>query len=179
MGLLDNVTSGVSSEASEVLGKSKQSAANSSFNRDFNQSDFDDDWGEDVTADAWTRLSEFTVPASTRYAWGYGSAKNPENQGYIYVLIQNGTPEEVTGTLRLAQESPTGRKTLVVADFDSSTLHGSKSDRTQRIPLPEQVDKPQVSKDSKLVVEFNANSTDTIDPANTEVILPVTEYDLS
>jgi len=151
------------------------------FSRDFTTDSFDS-FGGSVDTDQFYEVARFQVPASTEYAWGYGRAKNPENQGYLYVDLQDGTPNPVEGTLRLMQESATGRQTLVVSDFDTSTLDGSRTDRTQRIPLPEQVNNPKVSKDSYLVVELQTNASTgskNVSESNSDVVFPVTEYDLS
>lgn len=177
MGLFDQAT-GAAKETAETLGVNRESAGKSAFKRDFNTGDFDS-FGGSVLAGEYTTIARYDVPASTQISWGYGKASNPENQGYLYVDLQNGTPAAVEGTVRLAQESPTGRRTLVVADYDSTTLDASKSDRTQRVPLPEQVDKPLVTQDSRIVVQLKPGADDTVDAGNSDVIFPVTEYDLS
>lgn len=168
----------VQNEAAEVLGKSQESASRTSFNKDFNAGDFDS-FGGDVQADKWVEIGRFTVPASTEYSWGYGSANNPENQGYLYVDLQNSTPAAVEGTIRFLQRSATGRNSEVIADFDTTRLDASKSDKALMVPFPEQVNHDLVTQDSHLTVELNANANDTVDAAESEVILPVTEYDLT
>lgn len=168
----------VQNEAAEVLGKSQESASRTSFNKDFNADDFDN-FGGDVQQDKWVEIGRFTVPASTEYSWGYGSAKNAENQGYLYVDLQNSTPAAVEGTIRFLQRSATGRNSEVIADFDTTRLDASKSDKALMVPFPEQVNHDLVTQDSHLTVELNANANDTVDAAESEVILPVTEYDLT
>lgn len=178
MGLMDNIT-GSADRLADTIGSDPQSAASGrAFKRDFNISNFDS-FGGDVTSGKYTEVARFNVPASTEYSWGYGRAHNPENQGYLYVDLQNSTPAAVDGTIRFTIQSATGRQEEVVADFDTSTLDASKTDRTQQVPFPEQVDKPVASEDSHLVVKLDPSANDTIDSANSEVILPVTEYDLS
>lgn len=171
---------GVDDEVARVLGKSRESASRRSFNRDFNPSDFDS-FGGDTQPGKYIEIASFTVPASTEYAYGYGSAENPENQGYLYVDLQTSTPSAVDGTIRLAMESPTGRNTEVVADYDTTRLDASKSDKAQMVPLPEQVSAPLVTQDSSLVLYFNdaGGASSTISQADSDMILPMTEYDLS
>lgn len=178
MGLLDNLGGNVGNEAARVLGKSNESATRKSFNRDFNASDFDE-FGGDVKAGAWVELARFTVPAKTEYSWGYGSAENPENQGHLYVDLQNGSGTAIDGTIRFLQRSATGRGSEVIADFDTSRLDASKSDKGLMVPFPEQVGHDLVVQDSHLTVEVEANSDDTVDADSSEVIIPVTEYDLT
>lgn len=164
-------------EAAEVLGKSRESAAQRAFDRDFNVGNFDS-FGGDVTDGKYTEIARFTVPASTEYAWGYGSAANPRNQGYLYVDLQNSTPSAVEGSIRFKQETPTGRGSEVVADFDTERLDASKTNNEQMVPFPEQVSHDKVSKDSHLVVEMDPDANDTISSSDSDIIIPVTEYDL-
>jgi hypothetical protein len=170
---------GASTEVARVLGKSKDSAANAAYNRDFNTDNWDS-FGGDTQSGKFIEVARFKVPASTEYSFGYGSEDNPENQGYLYVDLQGGSSNEIEGTIQLVQESATGRQKVVVAEYDTNRLDSSKSDRTQMVPLPEQVDKPTVGQDSYLVLYFDGNSGgNTIDSTNSESIIPVTEYDLS
>lgn len=180
MGLLNNLGGSVGSEAANVLGKSQESASRKSFNRDFNDDDFDE-FGGDVKADAWVELARFTVPAKTEYSWGYGSAENPENQGHLYIDLRDDatSPAEVEGTIRFLQRSATGRGSEVVADFDTTRLDASRSDKGLMVPFPEQVGHDLVVQDSHLTVELEANSDTTVHTGNSEVIVPVTEYDLT
>lgn len=171
---------GVANSIADTLGQDPESAGRNSFNRDFNVSNFDS-FGGDVTPSKFTEIARFRVPSSTEYAFGYGRASAPDNQGYLYVDLQSATPNPVEGTFRLELQSATGRDTTVVADFDSEKLDASKTDRTQQVPLPEQVSDPVATEDSFLVIKFEANSDNTdqsIDSAESEIIVPVTEYDL-
>lgn len=177
MGLLGNNLP-VAKEAARVMGKSEESADRDSFNRDFGTANFDT-FGGDTQVGKQIEIGRFTVPASTEYAWGYGSADNPANQGYLYVKIMSDAGNQVHGKLTLVQESPTERGQTVVASFDTERLDASKSDSQLQVPLPEQISKPLVTQDSSLALYFNANTAETIDETATDVIFPVTEYDLS
>lgn len=131
----------------------------------------------------YTPILTKTVKAGTKYSFGSGAAKHEANQGYIYVFLKDDatSPAEVIGQLRLKQTSETGRTSEVVKDLPSDELHGSKSNRTQKQPLPEQDHVPLVGRDSHLVVEFKpaSSSAVTISEANTEFKVPATEYDLT
>lgn len=170
---------GVSDDVSEVLGKSRESSSRPAFQRKFGTGDFDSFGGTAVDGE-FSTIAAYTVPAGTEISWGYGSAKNEANQGYIYALIQDTTPAEVDGVLRLAQTNPTGRRTEVVADFDTEELKGSKTDRSQKQPLPEQVDKPLVTQDSRILVQFRQTTGANVEISepDSDVSMPVTEYDL-
>lgn len=173
------VLNNLSSEVSDVLGKSRESAERPSFQRKFSTGDFDSFGGTAVDGE-FSTIATYTVPAGTEISWGYGSAKNEANQGYIYALIQDTTPAEVNGVLRLAQTNPTGRRTEVVADFDTEELSGSRTDRSQKQPLPEQVDKPLVTQDSRIMVQFRQTTGSNVDISepDSDVSMPITEYDL-
>lgn len=180
MALKDILNGGIGGqvqEAAEVLGKSKESAAAKSFNRDFNISDFDS-FGGDLQTDKFVEIGRFDVPAATEYSWGYGSAQNPENQGYLFFDLYNSTPSELEGTVRFSLESSTGRESEVVADYDTSRLDASKSDKQQMVPFPEQVAHPKVGQDQSLVIYMEGNTADTISNSDSTIIVPVTEYDL-
>jgi len=177
MGLLNNIA-GNAGEMPDVLGKGSEASSRKSFSRDFNVSDFDT-FGGDVTDGKYVEIARFQVPADTEYSWGYGKASAPENQGYLYIDLQNGTPTAVDGSIRFKVESSTGRKTEVVADFDTEKLDASKTTRDQMVPLPEQVGSALATQDAYLVVEMDPSAVDTVDSSNSEVIIPVTEYDLT
>lgn len=165
----------------DTIGQSPESAASKAFSRDFGTGNFDS-FGGDVTPGKWIEIARFRVPADTRYSFGYGRAKNPENQGYMFVDLQSSTPNPVEGQIRFKVESSTGRKSEVVKDVDTTKLDASKTDRTQQVPLPEQVSSALAQEDSYLVMELEASSGNTdqsVDETESEVIIPVTEYDLS
>jgi len=165
----------------DVTGKPNQSEAADSFSREFNVGDFDS-FGGDVTPGKYTEVARFKVPADTEYSWGYGKASAPTNQGYLYVDLRSGNDNATEGTLRFIVESSTGRRTEVVADFDTGRLDASKTNREQQVPLPEQVSSALATEDAFLVVMLDASSSNTdqnVDSGNSEVIIPATEYDLS
>jgi hypothetical protein len=168
-------------EAADVVGVSREASERSAFSRDFNVGNFDS-FGGSVTPGKFVEIARYEVPADTEYAWGYGRSSAPENQGYIYVDLQSATPNPTEGTLRFKVESSTGRRTEVVKDLDTEKLDASKTDRTQQVPIPEQVNSALATQDAYLVVELDAASTNTdqeVDSGESEVIIPVTEYDLS
>lgn len=181
MGLLDNFNA--SGIVNDVTGQ-PQGDASTPFPTFIKKSDDEEDsFGGTCQPDVWTPILDFRIPAGVKYAWGYGAASAPDNQGYIYVFLKDNatTPAEVTGTLRLKQTSATGREMIAVKDLESDALHGSKTDRKLMVPLPEQSDFPTVRQDSHMVVEFMPDSTSavTISKANTDFRIPATEYDLS
>jgi hypothetical protein len=165
----------------DVTGKPNQSERAESFSREFNVGNFDE-FGGDVTPGKYIEIARFRVPSDTEYSWGYGKASAPENQGYFYIDLQSGTPNAVNGTLRFVVESSTGRHTEVVADYDTERLDANKTNREQQVPFPEQVSSALATEDAYLVIKLNASSANTdqsVDSGESEVIIPATEYDLS
>lgn len=184
MGLLNNLGgTNVADEAARVLGRSQEAADRKAFDRDFGTANFDEFSGETQPGKN-VQIAEFTVPASTEYSWGYGSAENAQNQGHLYFDLQLDTTDDgsadtqATGSVIFAQETPTGRGYEVVAEYDISRLVASKSDKQLMVPFPEQVGHDLVTKDSHLTVYVDTDQAGTVMPDASDVILPVTEYDL-
>lgn len=129
-----------------------------------------------ATSGDFTKVAQFTVPAQERYRWGYGAAKNPENQGYIYVDLQDDAAAAINGSIRIQQRDAQEREVRTVEELEIAQLRASKSDRSQMIPLPEQVQQPKVGRDSKLALAVDPDSDTTVDWSNSEVILPTAVY---
>lgn len=167
----------------DITGQPNSSANRNAFSRELNVGDFDS-FGGSVTDGKYVEIFRLQVPADTEWSWGYGSAKNPENQGYLYVdLMDNSsTPVAVDGQLRFVIESSTGRNTEVVKDIDTERLDQSKTNRQQMVPFPEQVQSSLATQDAYLVGKLDpvsSNDGDTVSGANSDVIIPASEYDLS
>lgn len=181
---LGDILGSAQSEAAEVLGRSQEAADRKAFDRDFGTANFHEFAG-DTQPGKNVQIGKFTVPASTEYSWGYGSAKNPDNQGHLYVDLQLDTTDDgsadtqATGSIIFAQESPTGRGYDVVAEYDLSRLDASKSDKGKMVPFPEQIGHDIVTQDSHLTVYVDANEQGAVMADASDVIMPVTEYDLS
>lgn len=169
MGLMDNLTS----QVDEITGQSN--AGGASFPKTLTTDDFMA--GDvDVPAGEYVKLGEFVVPAQEAYRWGKGTASFEANQGYVYILIQNATPAEVTGTVRLQQRDAQERNIVTVFEERADVLHESKANRDQQVPLPEQQSYPKVGKNSKLAIAFRSDAADTVSKADTDILLPVTVY---
>lgn len=168
---------GAADELADVVGVSREAADRKAFSRDFNTTDFDT-FGGAVSAGKYIEIARFEVPADTEYSWGYGRASAPENQGYLYVDLNDADASNVNGQIRFKIESATGRSTEVVKDVDTEKLDASKTDRTEQVPLPEQLGSPVASQDAYLVIELNASADADVSDAESDVIIPVTEYDL-
>lgn len=176
---LGDIFSGASEELGDVIGQPNQSARSNNFERELKPRNFDEVDGT-ISGGRWNRLLTFVVPAQEQYRWGYGSSRHPENQGYIYVSFVDSDGNEVEGVVRVAQTNAQELNTITVKEKQAEVLSGSKTDRTKMKAFPEQVNKPRVGRDSKLIIDFypddpDANDID-FDHDNTDVIMPVTSY---
>jgi len=150
----------------------------SAFKKTLDKSDFSLANGsgqtQSVTNGDWNVIGEFSIPPQQAYAYGYGNANQPSNQGYLYILLQDTVPGEVEGKIRLVQEDANGLKKFVVYEEQEAVLHGDQSDRQQKQALPEQVQYPQVGEDSRMKLEFDPIADNTVSHDNSTVYVPVT-----
>lgn len=148
----------------KTLDKSDFSLANGSGNT------------QSVTNGDWNVVGEFTIPPQQKYAYGYGNADQASNQGYLYIFLKDDatSPAEVEGKIRLVQEDANGLKKFVVYEEQEAVLHGDQSDRQQKQALPEQVQYPEVGEDSRMKIEFDPTSDNTVSHDNSTVYVPVT-----
>ena len=117
------------------------------------------------TAGLYVNIGRYTVPAQQQIRFGYGSAAFPDNQGYVYIKLYDDTGTnsvQEVGTVRLAQENALGTRLRIVSEIRTEQLAGSTTDRQQQFALPEQIAHPRVGEDSKLLIAFKADATDTL-----------------
>lgn len=180
MGLLDDITDSAQETVADVIGEPEGTAEAPHFNKKLRESSFTEFGGDVASGDGWHRIAEFVVPAQESYRWGYGKADNADNQGYMYVELNDGADTQWEGQIRLIQANAQETNIVPVFEDDLSTLDGSKTDKTQQVPLPEQVQQPRVGRDSKLALEIRHDNYEDVDgevsEANSDVILPVTVY---
>lgn len=153
-------------------------AQTNAFKKTLDKSDFGVAGGsgstQSITSGDWNNVGSFTIPPQQAYSYGYGNANQPSNQGYLYILFQNTTPSEITGKVRLVQEDANGLKKFVVYEEQEEVLHGDQSDRQKKQALPEQVQYPLVGEDSRMKIEFDPTSDDSLSYDNSTVYVPVT-----
>lgn len=129
-----------------------------------------------VIAGQFVRLGSYTVKAGEVISVGYGaqSAQN-EAQGRIFAKMMNtaGTPAELRGTIRLSVYSPLDRPIEIICEFRTEQLNTDPVNRTLQIPFPE--DQAWISRDKKLVLEFNSDTTDTLSHTNSAFRMDTTQ----
>lgn len=126
----------------------------------------------------WYRMGKgFVVPAQQTLHFGYGSAQEPDNQGYLYIQIQDDAPAAMAGKVRLVQANAQETVKYVVAEYNLASTHGSVTNKAMQIALPEQSQYPLVGEDSLLWLEVKSDDdTMVLDHSLCEVYVPVTIY---
>lgn len=120
----------------------------------------------------FVKLGERKVEAGELITIGYGMQSGQQSaQGRIYANISTSTGG-INGTLRLSVYSPQNRPLKILAEYRAETLRTDANDRTLQVPFPENM--TWISEDNKLVVEFMADATGSVDKANTEILMDTT-----
>jgi len=139
-----------------------------------------------IVAGQFVKIWQMTIPAQQMLHWGFGSPALPHNQGYLWFVLSDADVGHSEGMLRLVQANARETKRLVVAEFDSTNLHGSwvtgktaiyfrLTSINDMMALPEKVDFPFVGEDSKLILEYKETTTPTTADIG-EFSIPVTVY---
>lgn len=126
-------------------------------------------------------LWEMSVPAQTKFRWGYGTAALPMNQGYIWFQLSSAAAFNL-GFVSLAVQNNPRNDTRIVKEMDQNTLHtgvpttlvtGRSFDKNQLIALPEMG--ALVGQDSRMQIYFRfiANALVNI---NCGFSIPCTRY---
>lgn len=126
----------------------------------------------------FVRIGQFTVPPQQLYHLGYGRGDLPYNQGYLYMTFfdDTGTPVVIPGVVRFRQANANESINLLIAEYRTEQLSGDASDRNKMMAFPEQVLFPFVGEDSKVILEFLADSSSAVNLTKANCIwnVPVT-----
>ena len=118
-----------------------------------------------LKAGVFQPIGRFTVPAQQVYAFGFGAAMYPDNQGYMHLAVYDDTVTNsviAEGSIRLVQRNAQGITQLVVAEFRTEQLRGSTSNRQQMMALPEQTQFDLVGEDSIMEIQFSPDAVVSI-----------------
>lgn len=96
--------------------------------------------GSAYVVNADSLICSYVIPPQQFHYWGFGSASQPANQGYMFVSFKdtNATPVQIDGTMTLRVSDAVGRNNHFIVSYDTANLRGSTTLRTQQIPLPAQ-----------------------------------------
>lgn len=130
-------------------------------------------------AGEWTKFGDKQVPAQQEFQWGVGDQNHPENQGYVYVslMTNDATPVQVDGTLRLIKSDANYMNREVIFEEHTATLRGSTTDKTMKVPLPQQG--PIAKHNDRLLLELYPDSASDVtlgyDTGESVLYLPVSQ----
>lgn len=163
------------------LGGAARSAVGSTqarFMKTLDRTDLDVDGGDVTTiAGQWTKLNDgYTVPAQQTIHYGYGTPAEPDNQGYLYIYLEDTSAAETVGKVRLVQSNAQETVKFVIAEYNLASTHGSKTNKAMQIALPEQTQFPLVGEDSLVYLEVYTKAGSSVDEVNSYVYIPVTIY---
>lgn len=128
-----------------------------------------------VKSGTWVKIFEYRVGAQQMATWGAGAIQGGvDNRKIAYLKLQNSTPSEIKGWVRLVIADANEVRKVVVFEERTERLSASKTDKTQAYLLGEYPIKAK--EDSKLIIEFKSDSDDTIDVSKSEAMLPITIY---
>jgi hypothetical protein len=178
-GLQNAIETGVPQASKEEAGES--------YRQPMAPSDFDQFGASLSQAGEEVELASWEAPPGVARRWGFGRADAPENQGYLYGVLNNGDGEEIEGAISFEWRNATGRETQVVDEAKTSDMNTSdRYNRDKQRPMPEQTDKNRASAFQELVVMFTpetpaADITNDyeIDMASSKARWPTTEYDVA
>lgn len=132
-----------------------------------------------ITTD-YTKIGTYTVQAQTEVAVGFGNAREPDNQGYIYVVSKNDHDAALEGMLRIMVANSEETRLHKVFEERTDVLSGSATLRTQKVPLPEVTAYGALGRrpreDDKIQLWLKVDSAENFSPTISTVYVPVTIY---
>jgi hypothetical protein len=127
-----------------------------------------------VVTDKFTKFGEYVIPAQQAYEFGYGSASQPENQGYLYVSLLTDLAVAIEGKLRLVVSDANEMTLTTVYEERTEVLKGSTTLKTQKVPLPKMG--PTAKENDKLLIYIKSDSAVTISNTASTILVPATAH---
>lgn len=118
-------------------------------------------------ANVYNRVYEYVVGAQQQATWGSGSIVNGvDNRGKLTLSFKDANGNEIKGWVRLA-----------ITDANEIQKYVVFEERTERLTDYRLSEYNTLAKeDSKLVIEFQPDTSATIDTSNSTGLLPITIY---
>ena len=121
-----------------------------------------------------TIVGEYVVPAGEMVKIGYGTLEGQESAtGRIFVDLQLAAGTPADGLVRISAFSPQNRPKEIMREYRTEVIRQSETDRTKQVPFAEH--DLFVSEDKKIVLEFIADSTVTVDKTKSKVLMDITK----
>lgn len=146
------------------------------------EGDFDNTFGDNLTAGVWVDLAEFVVGAQNAYNVGWGMAEFPDVVGRWFQALSDTNGNAVEGVARIkTRNSNDERVETEVRGIPTTRLDTDVSDYRKQQTLPENRSTAKVGEDSKIVLQFKLKSSSTgtsVDfaHADTNIVVPVSNY---
>lgn len=175
---------GINNLIGNVLGGFGASSGSKAYPKTLQASDFATSASTVITSD-YTKVGQYTIPAQQKINVGYGSASQPENQGYIYVSSKNETGASAEGMIRIVVANANETKSVKVFEERTDVLSGSATLKTQKVPLPEMEIASKFGRipqeDDRIQLWFKADTAGTLgasgwSPTLSTVYVPVSVY---
>lgn len=129
--------------------------------------------GVSVPAGNFVTIGEYKVEAGEIVTLGYGpSTTQTQAQGRLYMKLQNATPAEIKGMVRLVIMTNQDIPLRTLFEARTEALNTSATDRTKQIPFAEM--NAGAGRDKKIVVQFKSDTTDTIQQENSTLLMDYT-----
>lgn len=145
-----------------------------------------DQFGATLSEGRSVEIARVEIPPETERRWGFGTAKNEANQGWLFGQFNNADGEQIHGKLIFKWVNATGRNEQVIAEVDTKDIDTTERyNRDQQKPMPEATDKRKAQAFQYLTVEFEAETPPAditndyaVDLSQSDGRFPTTEYDL-
>lgn len=132
-----------------------------------------------ITSD-FTKIGSYTIPAQQEINVGYGTSREPDNQGYIYVVSKNTGASAMEGMFRVVVANANETKSVKVFEERTDVLSGSATLKTQKVPLPEKditgLFGRRPREDDRIQLWLKVDTAGNWSPTTSTIYIPVTVY---
>lgn len=134
--------------------------------------------GNAVPADGnFHEIGRYQVPEGIGVGLGSGvHAAQDTATGRVYMNLQNATPANIDGVIRIEVHNPQDRSQFVAFEQRTDQLRTSESDRRQQIPFPT-LQQSLIGPYWYFVMYFKADAASTPAAADTVLLMSATEFD--
>lgn len=176
--VFQKLTGQLSESVAQINGQPEGSAGGRY--EEIQEGDFDNTFGNNLTAGSWNTLAEFVVDAQNSYNVGFGKAEVESKVGRWYMVLDDGAGAEVVGEARIkTMNSNDENVDTEVKAVPTSRLNTDITDYRKQFAVGEQKSTAKVGEDSKIVLQFRLSSSSTgtsVDFPSSTIMLPATNY---
>lgn len=126
-----------------------------------------------VVANTPVLVGEYKVEAGEMIGLGYGNGGQNSALGRIFMKLQNSTPTQLHGTVRVQIASAQDIPLAVVYEARTEDLVSGESDITKRLPFNESELDARVTEDKKIQLWFISDTSDTISTSDSDIVMSI------